>query len=275
MIELTVENVFFAVAGVVGAVSAFLFFRKRRRRTAAKSVYVDAPFPEKWAKILRRRLPVYTRLPEDVRERLHRKIKIFLAEKTFSACGGLRSVDDSAAVTIAGHACLLLAGRDATECFPTVNSVLVYPDSFYAKTRDVFSDSGAEIVSEVEHAGEASAHGNVVLSWREILQNNAFAGNGRNVVAHEFAHHVLPEGGALPAALAGGLASLRAGGINEVIDEYGAQNPEEFWAVSVEAFFENPVRFETLHPALYDAMREFFGMNPAAWRENSLRLIRE
>ncbi|MDR2512919.1 MAG: zinc-dependent peptidase [Puniceicoccales bacterium] len=236
-----------------------------RRRHLAREAYRAAPMPMYWRHILRRRAPVCVRLPLGLQARLHRQIKIFLAEKTFTACGGLRSVNDAMAVAIAGQACLLLCGREGDACFPTVSSVLVYPGSFYSRVRSYDAAVGMEIVHDEARVGEASPMGSVVVSWHEVLQANALQGNGRNVVLHEFAHHIRPTGTALLAALRSGHRKLRVHGEDAVLDAYGAESEDEFWAVSVEAFFEDAVRLRETHPQLYGAMSDFFALDPAEW----------
>ncbi|MDR3228741.1 MAG: zinc-dependent peptidase [Puniceicoccales bacterium] len=255
-----IPGIAFALLLVLTAV----FFRRSRRRAVEREAWRSSPIPAFWLRILRRRLPILGRLPPTVRRRLFRHIKVFLAEKHFTACGGIRNVSDTMAVTIAGHACLLLAGRVGSLCFPTVQSVLVYPDYFYSPVSR-FSGGGAVIVGNEARVGEASPMGNVVVSWREVLQSNAFAENGHNVVLHEFAHHIRPAGAALTAALDAGFRRLRANPNDPALDSYGATHREEFWAVSVEAFFENSVKLREEHPELYAAMSDFFALSPADW----------
>jgi Mlc titration factor MtfA (ptsG expression regulator) len=47
------------------------------------------------------------------------------------------------------------------------------------------------------------------------------------------------------------------------IDEYGATNAPEFFAVVVEQFFEKPEALEQLHPKLYAELTTFFRFDPA------------
>jgi Mlc titration factor MtfA (ptsG expression regulator) len=49
-----------------------------------------------------------------------------------------------------------------------------------------------------------------------------------------------------------------------VLDEYGTQNPAEFFAVATETFFEKPVQLQQHHPELYEELRLFYNQNPAA-----------
>lgn len=53
-------------------------------------------------------------------------------------------------------------------------------------------------------------------------------------------------------------------GSTTVIDEYGATNPAEFFAVLTEHFFERPRELRDRHPALYEALRDFYRQDPAA-----------
>jgi Mlc titration factor MtfA (ptsG expression regulator) len=60
-------------------------------------------------------------------------------------------------------------------------------------------------------------------------------------------------------------ASLRAAdesGVPTLLDTYGATNPAEFFAVSVEAFFEQPHALRAYHPKLYAELRTYFQQDP-------------
>ncbi|MDR2982426.1 MAG: zinc-dependent peptidase, partial [Puniceicoccales bacterium] len=93
--------------GIAGWLLRRYLLRKKAWRT-----YNDAPFPPAWIRILRLRVPLYSRLPSSLRERFHRHVKVFLSQKTFTPCGGFKSVNDTMAVAIAGHACIMLCGSD-------------------------------------------------------------------------------------------------------------------------------------------------------------------
>ena len=98
----------------------------------------------------------------------------------------------------------------------------------------------------------------MVLAWDAVQYGAAEASDGKNVVLHEFAHQLDFENYATdgtPAletrqqqlnwaqVMRTEFASLRAAddtGIPTLLDTYGATNPAEFFAVAVEAFFEQP-----------------------------------
>ena len=54
-------------------------------------------------------------------------------------------------------------------------------------------------------------------------------------------------------------------GQETLIDQYGATDPAEFFAVVSETFFERPGAMASLHPALYAELRALYGVDPAAW----------
>jgi len=60
-------------------------------------------------------------------------------------------------------------------------------------------------------------------------------------------------------------------GNKNLLGEYAAINYHEFWAVAVETFFENPVRFKHELPDLYEAMVRLLISGPAElckWQNN-------
>lgn len=54
---------------------------------------------------------------------------------------------------------------------------------------------------------------------------------------------------------------MRSGNVH-MFDDYAATNFDEFWAVSVENFFENPFEFKEEHPELYRELCELLNQDP-------------
>jgi hypothetical protein len=50
-----------------------------------------------------------------------------------------------------------------------------------------------------------------------------------------------------------------------LIDEYGATNPAEFFAVATETFFERPRDMARHHRPLFDMLRTYYGLDPRDW----------
>lgn len=264
------------VAALVIGVIVSAPLRSRRRRRAAAS----APFPPHWERILQTRMPVGRGMPGELRSRWYRAIKIFISEKRFVGCGGL-DISDEMRVLIAAQACLLVLGRDG-EAYPDVKWILVYPGAFRV-TREHVDETGVETIEETILAGESWDTGRVIVSWQDFQDGLHYA-DGDNVVLHEFAHQLDQESGDVNGApvLEGAtsyaawaevlgeeysnLQARAARGDPGVLDDYGASDPGEFFAVATEAFFETPNDMLLSHPALYRELRGYYRVDPASWR---------
>lgn len=251
----------------------FEFWRRRQR--AKKR---ELSFPAAWSAILEKNVAFYRRLSPEDRAELEWLVLVFLDEKAFEGCGGL-VLTDEIRVTIAAQACLLLLHREH-DLYPELDVVLVYPAAFRARTRRAVADH-AVLEEHSARLGEAG-RGVVVLSWADSLAGAAKPGDGKNVVLHEFAHQLDLEDGAMDGApdledadryaswakvLSFEYAELverLAEGRGSDIDAYGATNPQEFFAVLTEAFFEKPHALKKRHPELYDELAHFYHQDPAA-----------
>ena len=238
------------------------------------------PFPDTWRQYLKRRVPLYHRLPVEDRRELEGHIQIFLDEKRFEGCGGF-SINDEVRVVIAAQACLLLLHRE-TKYFPGLYSVVVYPTSFIVELRN-YDEFGVVTDETGPLVGESWDTGCVVLAWDEVLESSACDHDGYNVVIHEFAHQLDAEDGitdgapVLPdrsryrswARVFGDeyrrLREMLTSGGETLLDEYGASDPAEFFAVVTESFFEIPQHLQEEHPELYDELRQYFRQDPAGW----------
>ena len=52
------------------------------------------------------------------------------------------------------------------------------------------------------------------------------------------------------------------------LDPYAAEDEIEFFAVASEEFIECSGELRAAHPRLYALLREFYGIDPAAWAES-------
>ena len=259
---------------VVGyfAVSAVL------RRIPAPSLRLPTgPIPDAWPGIVERNVSLARGLSSEERERLLRLVQIFLADKHFEGSGGLILTEEMK-VTIAAEACLLLLHLDGP-CYPTLRTVLVYPHGFVPKSAGS-RGTGQVVPPPVRLIGESWGDGVVVISWDDAVRGARNPDDGENVVLHEFAHQLDAEDGVSdgtpllrPGALRtwGGVLSQEyerlhrdiAEDRGSALDEYGATNKAEFFAVATETIFEKPVQLEREHPELYGQLRQFYQQDPA------------
>lgn len=245
--------------------------RRRRARLLRR------PFPAAWQRILQQHVPLAARLPAPLRQRLQQLVQIFIAEKPFIGCNGQR-IDDRVRVSIAAQACLLLLGQDGTHCYPRLRQVLVYPEPFVVPRRQ-WLPGGVLHEQPQALAGESWVQGQVILAWSEVRAGTDAAGDGRNVVLHEFAHQIDQDGGdadgrpwRADAATAERFAAVMAAAFERLqheasatLDPYGASAPAEYFAVATEAFFERPQALAAEAPQVYAELARLYRLNPAAW----------
>jgi hypothetical protein len=232
-----------------------------------------------WETVLAAYPFIASRSAEDL-DALRSLVSSFLSRKEFHGAQGLR-VTDEMAVAIAAQACLpiLKLGISAYDDFV---GIVVHPDEVVAQ-REVMDEDG--IVHEYDEvlSGEAVGGGPVMLAWADVAAAGETAELAYNVVIHEFAHVLdMADGEAdgvplLPTAQAREawiecveaeferfVHRIDAGDDDTVLDPYGAEGVEEFFAVAAEAFFVAPQGMRNEHPALYALFTAYFRQDPLA-----------
>lgn len=252
----------------------FSWLRRRRRRKL-----LEQPFPADWLPYLEKNVAPYRTLTEPEQARLRDLLRLFVAEKDWEGCRGLE-ITDEITVTIAGLACLLTLGLEGEDHYDRVQTILVYPGGYVARHWQNLGE-GFYLEGDAEHLGEAHYRGPVILSWEEVLNDARHPGGGKNLVWHEFAHQLDMLDGAID-----GTPPLRDAaqarrwnrvmtaeyrrlvresdrGRATLLDDYGATNEGEFFAVVTECFFDRPAEMRDRHPKLYDLFRDYYRQDPA------------
>jgi hypothetical protein len=274
-----------AFVPLMGLLAAALWWGPERWRRWRQGRVEAQPFPPEWRAILRRRMPLFARLPADVQLRVKKRAQVLLAEVPIVGMGGL-VVNDEMRVLVATQAALLLQ-QQRSDALAALREIWLYPGVFVAPQRE---HDAAGIVHEGLQArsGESWQRGTLVLAWSEVLADAAAPDSGHNVVIHEFAHQLdqakgEAAGGANGApwqrsplarrrwaqamrhefgALRMRLAAGQGGGL---LGGYAATNPAEFFAVASERFFGRPEALALEHPALWAELRGFYRCDPRWW----------
>lgn len=239
-------------------------------------------FRPEWIALLVKNVPLYARLPEALRLRLHERIAQFIATIRFEGCGGLELTEEMI-VMVAAQACLLVIHREGRP-YPKLQAVYLYPTTFSSVRKQVDA-TGIVTEGEVRRLGESWGTGTVVLAWDSVAQGAHDITDGENVTFHEFAHQLDHEDGAtdgapgLPSRAAyrtwaqvfkanyADFLQLTDEGRRTVMDAYGATNPAEFFAVATETFFEKPRQLFHKRPELYAELMRYYGLDPREWFE--------
>jgi Mlc titration factor MtfA (ptsG expression regulator) len=271
-VELTI-----VIAVIAFGVVLWVGFKWHKKTQRAK--LLQTTLTSEYIEILVSKVPLYSRLPHEMRTIMQGCINYFLAEKVFVGCNGF-VITDEVRLTIAGNACLLVLNRNK-RYFHGFESILVYPETYSAK--QVRYDGLVETQGDSLRAGESWHRGPIVLAWSDVAYGSANAEDGHNVILHEFAHKLDEEN-----KLMDGLPILREPahykewsavltkeyaeflrrteqGKNDVIDEYGSISAAEFFAVATESFFEKSRYMRKKLPKLYHQFETFYGLDPAGW----------
>jgi Mlc titration factor MtfA (ptsG expression regulator) len=204
---------------------------------------------------------------------------LFLAGKEFHGGQGME-ISDEIAVAIAAQACLPVLEL-GLEHYAGFVGIVVHPDEVVAR-REVMDEDGIVHHYDETLSGEAMEGGPVMLSWHDVETAGESAEWGYNVVIHEFAHVLdmgdgvadgvppLPDRAARQAwcevidAEYAAFCDRVDAGFDTLLDPYGAEGVDEFFAVASEVFFVAPRDLRAEHPRLYELLSGYYRQDPAA-----------
>ena len=265
-------NILFLIGGLF---ILYLGYIRWSRYLSARRLknFENSPFPEYYEKLLEGFLPFQT-LSSDEKKRFQSKFLYFLADKNFNGVGNL-VVTDHMKVFIAAEACLMITNISGG-IYPGLKNIYIAEDVFIPKDNPVNPHTG--LPTHVARLGEAWKSGPLVLSWSSIAQ-------GSSVIIHEFSHHLDQQDGVFD-----GTPNLGKKGNYDKwaevmgrefiqlkkriefqrssdIDNYGATNEAEFFAVVTEYYFTRPKLLKEKHPQIYEIYEDYFGLNPIRWEK--------
>ncbi|MFD3000718.1 zinc-dependent peptidase [Pontibacter toksunensis] len=218
-----------------------------------------------FVKALRRQPPTYyASLPPHLQRKFEKRVANFLLRKTFIARGNNFEVTLAMQVHVAAAAVQLTFGLEPVY-LSHFSKVLLYPDRYYST------------ISKRYHCGEVNTHGYIVLSWKDFEAGYRQHTDGFNLGLHEMAHalhleniiqnnehnfldqqHLLQWN-----RLATQEMQLRQKSADGFLRLQACHDEHEFFAVSVESFFERPHEFSNHHPKLYQALTALLQQDPA------------
>jgi Mlc titration factor MtfA (ptsG expression regulator) len=232
---------------------------------------IDIP-AETWAEV-ESGLWFLDHLGTQERADLRQLAREFIAAKEWTGAQGLQ-LTPRIQLAIALQACLpiLHLGLD---WYSGWVGIIVYPGDFIIP-RQVMDEGGVVHEFDDQVMGEAWHGGPVLVSWFDDPEDS----RGVNVVIHEFAHKMDMKNGD-----ADGMPPLHDGmsrkrwaevmgtafedfrrrvdsGEDTLIDPYAAELPSEFFAVTSEVFFEDPLLLRDDYPEVYEQLSLFYRQDP-------------
>ncbi|MFZ1528487.1 MAG: zinc-dependent peptidase [Ferruginibacter sp.] len=211
------------------------------------------------AAMLSRRFPYFNRLSMPGQTKFLGRLKRFMAAKNF------RIYDNSGfkemPVLISASAIQLGFGLDHY-MLASFTDIHIFPDAFLGLEPNI-------------RFLEGNVSGcNIHVSWKHFLNGYQFPDNGENVGLHEMAHafHIEYFSGQDHVCIAEfGWYEKIARSIFEqenrmptgLYQSYYLRNMEEFWAGSIELFFERPEHMKAVYEPLYSAVCNVLKQYPA------------
>ncbi len=244
-------------------------------QAARRERLTQSPWPPEWNSILAKTVHPWVLSVEQL-AKWRQIIRILVAEKGWQGCDGF-TVTDEVKVTIASQAALLLL-KMPHDYFARVRSIVVFPSEFDLPMNDW--QATPTIVLGVAPP-EA-----VLLAWDRVLADGRDASRGKNLVIHEFAHHLDLEDGlwnglpelrskgqqvqwheAMNAAFAELNHDLEKGYHTPLFDLHAATSLAEFFAAASERFFTVPLKLQHFFPKVCKVLEAYYGLRTADWFE--------
>lgn len=244
----------------------FLFFKKRKKSNSENLIAT----PEKWHTILLEKVNFYRNLDAVQRLQFESDLQRFLSSIKISGVHTDVTLEDR--LLIASSAVIPLFGFPEWS-YNNLDEVILYPDSF---DRDFNIKSDREIITGM--VGSGALEGKMILSKPSLHTGFDISNDKKNVGVHEFVHLFDKETGEIDGIPPGfhdksfalpwlDLIKKKTNDIianKSDINDYGATNQQEFFAVASEYFFERPHLLKSKHPLLYQVLSEVFHQDMTA-----------
>ncbi|MBX2925487.1 MAG: zinc-dependent peptidase [Chitinophagaceae bacterium] len=214
--------------------------------------------------VLSKRQPYFSHLAKEEQERFLLRLKKFISSKTFIIHdrSGFREMP----VLISASAIQLSFGLKEY-LLPYFKFIHIFPAEFV----------GVQPTIRVL-AGNVSGN-RIHISWKHFLEGFQYTHDGENVGLHEMAHAYYFQnfeiGSYSDDNFVTHFPSFNHCGNkifeqeklpgNDFFSEYALKNFQEFWAESVERFFEKPVELKTVYPQLYSTMAALLNQDPVTF----------
>ncbi|MDD5571374.1 MAG: zinc-dependent peptidase [Bacteroidales bacterium] len=220
---------------------------------------------ELYRSIITPRIPYFNALSEDGKKKFIKRVFYFMKDKKFEGREGV-IINDEMKILISASAVQLTFGFKNYLLY-YFNKIIIYPEEYFFRN---------------ELYKGATTKGTVMLSWKNFIEGYADGSDKINLGLHELAHALELDiffGNNYNVFFASYYDEFRTKAEDEIektestdiansfLRNYSYTNVHEFFAASVEAFFENPHEFQKAMPRLYLNLCVLMNQDPA----NSMR----
>jgi Mlc titration factor MtfA (ptsG expression regulator) len=209
------------------------------------------------AHILSRYHPYYINLEADLQSRFRKRLKEFMRQKIFIiyADEGYKEMP----VLISAAAIQISFGLDKF-MLPWFNTMQIHTEEYFDESMKALN-------------GDVAAN-TVTIAWNQFLKGNIDQSDGENVGIHEMAHALYYQN-----VIVENKEEVFKALFKEVLrqsekiyelrskqqllfNDYAYKNLQEFWAESVEMFFEKPGSMQIAYNDLFISLKQLLRQNP-------------
>ncbi len=247
---------------VFGIGSIFFDIGKYVYNKAVDTAAIMKPLRADRKAILKKHFFYYNNLSKQDQQKFEERVNRFLHSKQFIGRG--IDITEEMKVLISATAVLLSFGLPMIT-LAHFDKILMYPDEYYSR------------INRQYHLGEVNPRfGIIILSWRHFVEGFVDNQDGRNLAFHEMAHAIHFENqvrneeydflDSKALAYWDRLAKKEILNIRKnpdhILRQYAGTNEHEFFAVSIEYFFENSRILHEKLPELYTTLCKLLNQNP-------------
>ena len=246
----------------LGIISVFVDIGKYAYERYVHFIAVMQPLTASRKAILKNYFYYYNQLSETNKRKFEQRLNRFLHSKKFVGRG--IEVTEEMKVLISASAVQICFGLPMLY-LSNFWKIAIYPDAYY---------SG---INRRYHFGEVNPRlGIIILSWKNFIEGYTDRNDNRNLGMHEMAHALHFENqiwndeyGFLDEDLLAQWDELAAiemekmqSNENHFLRAYAGTNEYEFFAVSMEYFFESPREYQSQLPQLFTLKAKLLQQNP-------------
>lgn len=255
-LALLVLIIILGVGSIFYDIGKFIYYK------VVDAVAIMKPLSPKRKSILQKYFFYYNKLSKQDQKKFEERVNRFLHSKRFVGRG--IAITEEMKILTSATAVLISFGLPMVT-LAHFDKILIYADTYYSH------------INRQYHLGEVNPRlGIIILSWKSFVDGFVDNKDARNLALHEIAHALHFENQIrneeydfLDRNALAHWDKLAADEMQNIRDnpqhvfrQYAGTNQHEFFAVSIESFFENGQLFREALPKLYKTMSLLLNQDP-------------
>lgn len=211
--------------------------------------------------ILEKHFHYYNALLPSLQQQFIRRVKTFMAVKTFII--PKEETYKEVPVLLSAAAIQLTFGLD-DYALPWFRYIRIHAEEYFANDPNALRVLAGHVEDNI-----------ITVAWSHFLKGIKDDKDGANVGLHELAHalyyqHVIAHNGSKKIFITELSEVMEESEeiyelkhrFNVLYSDYAYKNLQEFWAESIEIFFEKPAAMQSHYPDLYETLKELLNQDP-------------